>query len=81
MWPALASIAASMLSGPDAAPIPQVFQGGDTSWGGSWSVATSGSKASATGSPSAEVASWIGPVVIVAGLVLVLIAATKGGRK
>lgn len=66
------------LAGGDAAPIPQNFLGGDTSWGGTWSVATSGSKSAAAGSPSGALASWVVPVAIVAGVVVLALALKKG---
>lgn len=67
------------LAGGDAAPIPQTFMGGDTNWAGTWSVATSGSKASASSSPSAGLDAWVVPLAVVAGLVL--IAMTVKGHK
>lgn len=80
MWEVIGSAVAGAFAGQDVAMTTDEFFGGDTSWGGTWSVATSGSKANATSTPSAGVDSWLVPVAVVAG-VAILAAALLGGRR
>lgn len=74
VWEIIASAVASSMKEPDAPDAPSQFFGGDTSWGGTWAVATSGSKANATSTPSAGMDSWLIPVALIAGAALLAVA-------